>query len=121
MIYLENKKWLKKASMPFYQVSFPLLPSVPQPPPETLDDHPNGPGTILSKMLEKLGIKSSANCSCKRKAMEMNKKGVEWCSNNVPTIVEWLREEATKRKLPFIDFAGKMLIQRAIKVAKKNS
>jgi hypothetical protein len=34
-------------------------------------------------------------------------------------IVGWLKEEATKRKLPFVDFAGKLLIQRAIKLSRK--
>ena len=29
-------------------------------------------------------------------------------------IVTWLREEATKRKLPFLDIAGRMLVRRAI-------
>ena len=49
----------------------------------------------------------------------MDQNGIEWCENNIDTIVEWLREEATKRKLPFIDAAGKLLVKRAISNAKK--
>lgn len=37
----------------------------------------------------------------------------------IDTIVEWLKEEATKRKLPFVDMAGRLLVKRAISNAKK--
>lgn len=120
MITLENKKWLFSVVAPIVSVPFPNPPLVPQPPPQTLEDFPNGPGTILSKMLSKIGINSTPNCSCRRRAMEMNNRGPEWCAENIDTIVGWLREESEKRKLPFVDFAGKLLIQRAIKVSRKN-
>lgn len=120
MLTLENKKWLFNVVAPIVPVPFPVQPYVPQPPPQMLEDHPNGPGTLLSKMLSKIGINSTPNCSCRRRAIEMNNRGPEWCAENIDTIVGWLREEAEKRKLPFVDFAGKLLIQRAIKVSKKN-
>jgi hypothetical protein len=41
-----------------------------------------------------------------------------WCEAHLDEIVGWLREEATKRKLPFIDAAGRMLVRRAIKNAR---
>jgi hypothetical protein len=34
-------------------------------------------------------------------------------------LIGWLREEATKRGLPFVDMAGRMLVKRAIKNARK--
>jgi hypothetical protein len=74
---------------------------------------------MLSKMLSKIGINSTPNCSCRRRAIEMNNKGPDWCEQNTDMIVGWLREEAQKRKLPFVDFAGKLLIQRAIKMSRK--
>jgi hypothetical protein len=49
----------------------------------------------------------------------MNAKGNEWCSQNVDTIVGWLREEAQRRGLPFVDMIGKILINRAIKKSTK--
>ena len=119
MTTMQKKSWLKRVAAPFSPVPFPALPPVPQPPPQTLEDFPDGPGTVLSKMLAKVGIKSTPNCSCRRRAMEMNTRGPEWCAENVDTIVGWLREESEKRKLPFVDFAGKLLIQRAIKVSRK--
>ena len=120
MLTLDNKKWLFKVSSPISAVPFPTQPLPPPALPQTLEDFPNGPGTILSKMLSKIGINSSPNCSCRRRAMEMNNRGPDWCAENIDTIVSWLREESERRKLPFVDFAGKLLIQRAIKVSRKN-
>lgn len=88
-------------------------------PPATLDQQdPIGPGTFLSKTLEKIGIKSSPTCSCKARARIMNEKGNDWCAENVPVIVGWLREEAEKRKLPFVDIAGTLLVKRAISLSR---
>ena len=119
MLTLEHKNWLFKAFGAFTPMPYPPMSPPPAPPPQTLEDFPNGPGTILSKMLSKIGIHSTPNCSCRRRAMEMNTRGPDWCAENIDTIVGWLREESEKRKLPFVDFAGKLLIQRAIKVSRK--
>jgi hypothetical protein len=35
--------------------------------------------------------------------------------------VGWLKEEANKRGLPFIEIAGKILVKRAISNSKKNN
>lgn len=119
MVTLNYKKWLFNCVAPINPIYTPVVPMVPMAPPQTLEDFPNGPGTILSKMLSKIGIHSTPNCSCRRRAMEMNTRGPDWCSQNIDMIVGWLREESEKRKLPFVDFAGKLLIQRAIKVSRK--
>lgn len=119
MTTMQKTGWLSRVTAPITPIPYPLLPPTPQPPPPTLEDFPNGPGTILSKMLAKIGIKSTPNCSCRRRAMEMNNRGPDWCSENIDTIVGWLREESEKRKLPFVDFAGRLLIQRAVKMSKK--
>ena len=78
-----------------------------------------GAGTELKKMLAKIGIKASPTCSCNKRAQIMDEKGVAWCKANTDTIVGWLREEATKRGLPFIDLAGKIIVKRAISLAEK--
>jgi hypothetical protein len=49
----------------------------------------------------------------------MDKNGVEWCVNNIDTIVSWLKEEAIKRKLPFIEYVAKLLVKRAISNARR--
>lgn len=118
-LVMEHSDWVFPVVAPIRPVMFPALPPIPMPPPQTLEDSPNGPGTLLSKMLSKIGINSTPNCSCRRRALEMNNRGPDWCEQNIDTIVGWLKEEATKRKLPFVDFAGKVLIQRAIKLSRK--
>lgn len=86
---------------------------------QTLEEQdPHGPGTFLSKTLERIGIKAAPNCSCKARAKIMNANGNDWCEQNIDTVVGWLREEATKRKLPFVDLAGKLLVKRAIALSR---
>jgi hypothetical protein len=104
----------------------PAYPSVPKPglSSETkISPNPQTPisgvGTELKKLLGKIGIKATPNCSCNKKALLMDTNGIEWCENNIDTIVGWLKEEATKRGLPFIDMAGRILVKKAIKNAKK--
>lgn len=87
--------------------------------PKTLEEYPNHPGTVLSRMIKSVGIQMTDSCSCKRHALEMNDKGNDWCEQNVDTIVGWLREEASRRKLPFIDAIGKLMVNRAIKKSRK--
>jgi hypothetical protein len=87
--------------------------------PKTLEEHPNGPGSILSSMIKTLGIVMTAGCSCRQHAIEMNEKGNDWCEANIDTIVGWLRTEAKKRSLPFIDAIGKLMVARAIKKSRR--
>lgn len=87
--------------------------------PRTLEEDPNGPGSILSSMISTMGIKSTPNCSCRRHAIEMNTKGPEWCEQNMPTILGWLREESTKRHLPYIESVASLIVKRAIKTSKR--
>ena len=75
---------------------------------------PNGVGSILKSLLRKIGITATPNCSCNRRAAEMDKLGPQWCRDNIDAIVGWLKEEAVKRNLPFVEFAAKKLVQLAI-------
>lgn len=81
--------------------------------------HARGPGQELKKLLRRLGIHASPSCPCPRRAAQMNAKGCQWCEDNLDQIVGWLREEATKRGLPFIDVAGRVLVRRAIANARR--
>lgn len=88
------------------------------------DIPPSGPGTELKALLKKVGINPSPNCSCNARAKrmdEMEQKEPGWCESHIEEIVGWLREEATKRKLPFIDAAGRLLVRRAIANARRKS
>lgn len=78
-----------------------------------------GPGMELKKILAKWPWKivATKNCSCNARAKTMDSKERQepgWCIKNIDTIVGWLREEANKRRLPFINFVGKLLVKKAI-------
>jgi hypothetical protein len=87
--------------------------------PPTLEQNPYGPGTILSSMIKKFGIHITPDCSCMKRALSMNKEGPDWCEQNIDKILEWLKEESKKRKIPFIGPAAKILVQQAIQKSRK--
>jgi hypothetical protein len=78
-----------------------------------------GPGTELKALLKKVGITASPGCACTKRAKIMDEKGCDWCAQNVDEIISWLRDEATKRNLPFFDVAGRLLVRRAIRNARR--
>lgn len=84
--------------------------------------HGARPGTELKKLLARIGITSKPTCSCNARARLMDEKEASepgWCEKNLDTIVGWLREESTKRGLPFVDIAARLLVRRAIANARK--
>lgn len=87
--------------------------------PMTLEENPDGPGSILTGMISTLGIKSTSNCSCRRHALEMNEKGPDWCEQNLDTILGWLKEESKKRNLPYVETVAKMMVNKAISKSRK--
>lgn len=78
-----------------------------------------GPGTELKKVLGWLGFKPSTGCSCGSHQREMDRRGVDWCSANIETIVGWLAEEAKAQSLPFFEMPARALIRYAIRRANK--
>jgi len=80
-----------------------------------------GVGTELHKLLGRFGIHMKKGCGCKARMVQMNKWGVDGCEQNVETILEWLREEAAKRHLPFAKPLAKILVKRAIANARKQT
>lgn len=78
-----------------------------------------GPGSEIKKLLARVGIVAQPGCSCNQRAAMMDARGCDWCEAHLDEIVGWLRDEATKRRLPFIDAAGRMLVKRAIKNARR--
>jgi len=77
-------------------------------------------GTYLKVLLSRFGIKPSA-CRCNKRALRMNAMGNDWCEQNIETIVEWLKEEASARGLPFLRTVGRMLVRRAISNARREA
>jgi hypothetical protein len=94
-------------------------PAASQPPAPS-----HGPGTELKKLLKRIGITATPNCSCNARARKMDEEEARepgWCEAHLDEIVGWLREEATKRGLPFVDMAGRVLVRRAISNARKEA
>ena len=79
-----------------------------------------GPGAHLASLLGRLGLSETADCKCKAYAAQMDKWGVDGCSDRIMEIVSWLRTAAENRGLPFVDFVGRMLVNRAIANARRS-
>lgn len=94
-------------------------PKYPSSMKKNLSTDKGGAGTELKSLLKLIGITSSPGCSCNKRAAIMDHNGIDWCKQNLDQIVSWLREEATKRKLPFANFAGKKIVRMAISRAEK--
>ena len=94
----------------------------PDRPRATLTPKTLGPGGHLKRLLARFGIKATeGGCKCTSRAALMDRNGCEWVEANIDTVVAWLREEAHKRGLPFIDAAGKMLVREALRRARKDA
>jgi hypothetical protein len=99
-------------------IAKPRAPSLP--PPSVPSS--SGPGTELKSLLKDwLGIVASPNCSCNARARQMDEWGPDLCEQNLPTIVDWLGEQAAARKLPFVRFAGEQAVKLAIRRARKKA
>jgi hypothetical protein len=84
---------------------------------------PRGPGSELSKLLKRLGIEPKPTCTCRAKAAQMDAWGPDECSRpeRIDEVVAVMRAEAEARGLPFLDVAGRMLVRRAIRNARRNA
>jgi len=82
----------------------------------------HGPGTELAKLLKRFGIEPTPTCACRAKAAEMDQWGPDECERpeRIDEVVAVMREEATARGLPFLDIAGRLLVRRAIRNARKS-
>jgi hypothetical protein len=98
---------------------YPRVSRLPQPP--LIPTH--GPGTELSKLLKRFGIEPTPTCACRAKAAQMDAWGPDECSKpeRIDEVVAVMRAEAEARGLPFIDVAGRMLVRRAIRNARRNA
>lgn len=76
-----------------------------------------GPGTEMKKLLKKVGIEATPDCSCNARAVDMNVRGEEWCLNNLELIVNWLEYEAKRRQ----DKSSKLFTRTAAKLLVKTA
>ena len=102
--------------------AYPREPKTGFVPPQPESATPSlGPGTRLQSLLGRFGITGSGDCKCRSRAALMDTNGCDWCEANIEEIVGWLRESAADRGLPFFDAAGRMLVRRAIRNARRNA
>jgi hypothetical protein len=95
--------------------AYPRVSRLPEPAPIPT----SGPGTELKKILARVGIVATPDCSCNAYAILMNANGCDWVEANMPTVVGWLREQAHARGLPFLDAAGRALVRVAVRNARR--
>jgi len=74
-------------------------------------------GAELKRLLKRVGITASPNCSCNSRAAHMDQMGCQWVKDNLDLVVGWLEEEAKKRGLPFVRMAGRTLVTLAVRRA----
>jgi hypothetical protein len=115
----DGDHWAINVESPFYpKDASEVIPQLEPPKAES------GPGTELKRLLAgwPFYITSSPDCSCNRVAREMDVWGPDECERQerVDYILAAMRQNAEKRGLPFIEAAGRFLIRRAIKNARKN-
>jgi hypothetical protein len=110
----DGDEWTVDTESEFY----PRVSRLPQPTPAN-DAH--GPGTELSKILKRFGINPTPTCQCRAKQQQMDAWGPDECERpeRIDEVVAVMRAEAAARGLPFIDVAGRLLVRRAIKNARK--
>lgn len=101
--------------VPFREVT------IANPEPERFQRMLTGPGTELKNLISRIGLKPSPGCQCNSHAIQMNLWGPDECERRIDQIVGWLREEAARRRLPFVETLGRMLVRRAISNARKLS
>lgn len=77
-----------------------------------------GAGTELATLLSWLGYEYTPDCNCRGYAATMDRNGIEWCEQNISTIVGWLKYEANAREIPFSKIAAVAVVRLAISKAK---
>lgn len=75
--------------------------------PPRLDD---GPGTRIARLLKRFGISRVKGCACSDNVLFLNAKGHQWVRENADLATSILREEASRRGLPFIAPLVKRLV-----------
>ena len=73
-----------------------------------------GVGGKLKAILGWFFIRSTPGCQCEDRARIMDERGPQWCRDNLETIVGWLKEEANRRGLPFVEFVARQAVLQAI-------
>jgi hypothetical protein len=106
-------------------VSIALHHSEPKQRSEILEKHnyllvqePYGPGTELARLVSWFKF-SNKKCKCAARIQKMNMWGPDECEKRKPTIIRWLRHSAYLNNVPFNTKIVDVLINKAIRNARK--
>lgn len=83
-----------------------------------------GPGGELKKILRTVAWLGPKRCLCNKHAAEMDRRGTQWCRDNVETIIDWLKAEAAKTvmlKAVFSRTVAREAVLLAIRRAEQNA
>lgn len=84
-----------------------------------LESSRGGPGYELKRLLATIGIHPKG-CNCNSLAARMDREGPDWCDAHLDDIVGHMGVEAEKRAIPFISLAARMIVLRAIALARRD-
>lgn len=76
-----------------------------------------GVGCQITRSLAWFRIRDDGSCGCQEYAAQLDAWGPEECWRRIEEIVSHLGEAASKRGLPFLPTAARILVARAIQAA----
>ena len=79
-----------------------------------------GAGGHLKNMFSWFFMNADEYCCCNDRAELMDLWGPDKCETNMHRILKWLEQEATTRKLPFVEYVARKFVRIAIKKARKD-
>lgn len=79
------------------------------------------PGECLEKLFHLMLIDQTEECPCHEHARKMDEWGPDKCRENLDTIIEWLREEAARRGMIFIERPARVAVLTCIRAARWTS
>jgi hypothetical protein len=83
-------------------------------PPEPRARTAEGPGSELTRLLNRFWIRYQPGCKCQDRAAQMDDMGPEWCRENRELILSWMEEEARRRGIPYLRVAAELVLEAAI-------
>jgi hypothetical protein len=86
----------------------------------TFDPYSDGPGTELQKLISWFYSHENKRCKCATRIAKMNAWGPDKCEENMDTILRWLKHSAKINSVIYVESAVRLLVQLAIRRARKN-
>lgn len=79
----------------------------------------DGVGFELARLISWFYVDTDPCLICKYRMQKMNVWGPDVCEEKIETILVWLKQAANKRRIPYVDFAVRLLLKKAIANARR--